>query len=403
MPPRLVLFFKSDGQGWFAPPEGTHLPSSEGITSLEEAKRYWLQHFGGKTIPVKVHEKDKQHRIRVVFSLYNDHAYTDSLDAQGRKLPERVFSQKRSRVMSRLLNVISRPVRKIRSHQKDLLIEGAVNGEHYTVVLAWEHAREFKFISAHFKTAEQVREMLANQSPRKTGNPLHKSATKQRPIHFWMSLRTYEGPSVFRGLAETETQRLSPPQAANIGPESAAPSRNRRVSMPQKSNLGKANPTPAQLQAGNYRKQHIRFQGLEISIENPAGSVRSGVDPGGKPWSIRMRHAYGYILGSRGVDKDHVDCYVGPDADAPTAYVVHQRKAGAWDRFDEDKVMLGFASQQEATRAYLAHYDDPRFLGPVTAMPMDEFKAKIADPGWRGQMLKSLVLFFPMTASRRRP
>lgn len=153
-------------------------------------------------------------------------------------------------------------------------------------------------------------------------------------------------------------------------------------------------PTPAQLRAGNYRKQHIRFQGLEISIENPAGSVRSGVDPGGKPWSIRMRHAYGYLLGSRGVDKDHVDCYVGPDAGAPTAYVVHQRKAGAWDRFDEDKVMLGFASQQEATRAYLAHYDDPRFLGPVTAMPMDEFKAKITDPGRHGADVEKLGTVF---------
>jgi hypothetical protein len=154
------------------------------------------------------------------------------------------------------------------------------------------------------------------------------------------------------------------------------------------------NPSLAQIKAGNYKKKHIRFQGLEISIENPRGSVRSGTDRNGHAWRTRMRWDYGYIRGSKGVDKDHVDCYVGPNADAAIAYVVHQRKAGDWDHFDEDKVMLGFDSEAAAKAAYLAHYDDSRFLGPVTAMPMDEFKRKVLATSERPRMIKTMVLFF---------
>ena len=42
-------------------------------------------------------------------------------------------------------------------------------------------------------------------------------------------------------------------------------------------------PTPAQKEAGNYKKAHIKVQGLDIAIENPTGTERTGVDPNGKP------------------------------------------------------------------------------------------------------------------------
>lgn len=153
--------------------------------------------------------------------------------------------------------------------------------------------------------------------------------------------------------------------------------------------LHKSQPTPAQIEAGNYKKRHIRFQGLAISIENPTGSVRKSVDRDGHEWRTKMVHAYGYIRGSKGVDKDHVDCYIGPNPDARHAYIVHQRKAGQWDRYDEDKVMLGFDTEAQAKTAYLKHYDDPRFLGPVTAMPMDEFKCKVMATANSPKMIKA--------------
>ena len=44
-----------------------------------------------------------------------------------------------------------------------------------------------------------------------------------------------------------------------------------------------ANPTDAQKEAGNYRKGHITLDGYGITIENPKGSTRSGVDASGQP------------------------------------------------------------------------------------------------------------------------
>jgi hypothetical protein len=153
-------------------------------------------------------------------------------------------------------------------------------------------------------------------------------------------------------------------------------------------------PSPAQADAGNYKKQHRRFRGLDISIENPKGSVRKGVDPDGKEWRTKMHHAYGYIRRTEGVDGDHVDVYIGPDEDASNVYIVHQRKAGDWQKYDEDKCMLGFSTKEAARRAYLRQYDDPRFLGPITTMPFDEFKTKVLATFDKPRMIKSARILF---------
>lgn len=125
-------------------------------------------------------------------------------------------------------------------------------------------------------------------------------------------------------------------------------------------------------------QDHTEHQGLPIAIENRKGSVRKGVDKDGKPWRTEMKHPYGYIKGTKGKDGDEVDCYVGPVEDAPVAYVVHQHKADGKGH-DEDKVMLGFASEEDAEKAYLKHYDDPKFLGPISAVPIEKLKALISE------------------------
>ncbi|ATI15646.1 hypothetical protein [Bordetella phage vB_BbrM_PHB04] len=148
-------------------------------------------------------------------------------------------------------------------------------------------------------------------------------------------------------------------------------------------------PTPAQAEAGNYKKPRVKWNGLEIAIENPAGSVREG-----KGWRTKMKYDYGYVCRSEAVDGDEVDVYLGPELEtAPTVYVVHQRKYGEWAKYDEDKCMLGFPSEAAARAAYLEHYDDPRFLGPITAMPVDEFVTKVRATRDKPAMIKALVLF----------
>ena len=122
---------------------------------------------------------------------------------------------------------------------------------------------------------------------------------------------------------------------------------------------------------------HATFQGLPIAIENRVGSVRKGVDKDGKPWRTVMKNPYGYIVGSKGADGEGVDVFLGPDKKAPDAHVVHQHKATG-KGYDEDKVLLGFKDQLAAIKAYLAHYDSKKFLGPVKTVPIEKLKELLA-------------------------
>jgi len=118
---------------------------------------------------------------------------------------------------------------------------------------------------------------------------------------------------------------------------------------------------------------HTEVQGIPIAIENRKGSVRSGTTEDGHEWRTKMKFPYGYIKGTKGADGDPVDVYVGPDKDAPDAYVVHQHKVDGTG-YDEDKVMLGFSSKKDAKEAYLAHYDDPKFLGPIAKVSVERLR-----------------------------
>lgn len=138
-------------------------------------------------------------------------------------------------------------------------------------------------------------------------------------------------------------------------------------------------PTEAQKEAGNYKKGHLTLQGLDIALENPKGSTRSGTDQDGKAWQSTMAHDYGYIKRTLGADGDHVDVFIGDQPDSETVYVVDQvdPKTG---KFDEHKVMMGFADEQAARAGYLANYEKGwKGLGTIKAMPVDEFKVWVKE------------------------
>lgn len=163
----------------------------------------------------------------------------------------------------------------------------------------------------------------------------------------------------------------------------------------------KSQPTQAQAEAGNYKKKHVDWNGLDVSIENEAGSTRSGQNKSGKTWSTKMHYDYGYTKRTEGVDGDHVDVYLGPNKAAEVVYIVHQAKP-ATGEYDEDKCMLGFDSEDEAKAAYLKQYNSPKFLGAISAVPFALFKEKVlSDKGEpivpdakrlvAGERLKSLI------------
>lgn len=143
-------------------------------------------------------------------------------------------------------------------------------------------------------------------------------------------------------------------------------------------------PTEAQKEAGNYKKGHLTLQGLDVALENPKGSTRSGTDRDGKVWQSTMAHDYGYIKRTMGADGDHVDVFIGDKPESNTVYVVDQvdPKTG---KFDEHKVMMGFADEQAARAGYLANYEKGwKGLSAIKAMPVEEFKrwVKEGDTKW---------------------
>ena len=133
-------------------------------------------------------------------------------------------------------------------------------------------------------------------------------------------------------------------------------------------------PTDAQKEAGNYKKGHVRLNGLDISIENPAGSRR-------RPEWPPLKNHYGYFKGSVGADKDHVDVFMterASDPDLPVFVVDQVNRDGS---FDEHKVVLGAADEAGARSTYLANYEKGwTGLGAITQMTQDEFKVWVRDP-----------------------
>jgi len=127
------------------------------------------------------------------------------------------------------------------------------------------------------------------------------------------------------------------------------------------------------------RRGHIIVQGLGIAIENPRGSTRSGVDPTGTPWSVQMKHHYGFIKRTFGADGDGVDCFVGPHPDSDYVGIVNQ-VSPATRAFDEHKVMLGFLDAQDATSAYRANFSQGwQGFHSIASHTMADFKDWLSD------------------------
>lgn len=138
------------------------------------------------------------------------------------------------------------------------------------------------------------------------------------------------------------------------------------------------NPTDKQKEAGNYKKGHVQVGVFDITIEQPKGSVRSGVDANGNKWETTMQNTYGYIRGTEGVDGDHIDVFLSNDIDGWNGrrmFVVDQYNEDG--SFDEHKVMLGFNETDDAEAAYFANYDNDwakKHKTVVTGVNLEDFE-----------------------------
>lgn len=137
-------------------------------------------------------------------------------------------------------------------------------------------------------------------------------------------------------------------------------------------------PTDKQKEAGNYKKGHVQVGTFNVTIENPKGSIRSGIDANGNRWETAMQNTYGYIRGTKGVDGDHIDVFLADDIDGwdgRRVFVIDQYNEDG--TFDEHKVMLGFNDEADAQRAYLSNYEagwaDSRKI-VCTSVNMEDFE-----------------------------
>lgn len=135
-------------------------------------------------------------------------------------------------------------------------------------------------------------------------------------------------------------------------------------------------PSDAQREAGNYKMGHINVNGLDITVEIPKGGARKGVNKKGVAWERILDHHYGYIKRSVGADKENIDVFVNdgtPQDFSGDVYVIDQYHPNG--EFDEHKVMIGYASEEEARTAYLSNYPkDWKGLGKINAMSFEDFK-----------------------------
>jgi hypothetical protein len=137
------------------------------------------------------------------------------------------------------------------------------------------------------------------------------------------------------------------------------------------------NPTPGRKAAGNYRMGHVRFQGLDFTIETPRGAVRRGTTATGHPWASVMPTHYGYIRQTKGADGEHLDAYIGPEPDAPNAWIVDQLDADTGD-FDEHKLFVGYRNMSDVLQTYRAAFGDGKSdarLGAVHRVTVAGLKA----------------------------
>ena len=170
-----------------------------------------------------------------------------------------------------------------------------------------------------------------------------------------------------------------PEPAPEPAPEPLAPEGQSSTPDEIKAAIAEVDPDPsdAKKEAGNYKKGHIKVAGMDIAIENPKGSERSGTDSDGTQWAVTMPASYGYIKRTEGADGDQVDVYIGEDLDAPSAFVVDQVDARTKE-FDEVKAFVGFRSADEVVQTYDAAFNDgrgPERRSAITEVPLDDFRA----------------------------
>lgn len=129
--------------------------------------------------------------------------------------------------------------------------------------------------------------------------------------------------------------------------------------------------------AGDTVHRKTEFQGIPVHIDRPKGFKQHFGEKQGLPtWTRTYKTDYGFIPGTKDKDGEETDVYLGKHPDASHAFVIKQMING---KHDENKIMLGFKTEEQAKRMFLAH-SSPEYkktiIGGITSVPMEEIKER---------------------------
>lgn len=125
-------------------------------------------------------------------------------------------------------------------------------------------------------------------------------------------------------------------------------------------------------------QKHIDFFGIPVCVEIIRGGVKYSTTFHGKPWQRIMHCDYGYFDGVNGADGDYLDCYIGQSYENPEnkVYIVKQMRPDG-SEFDENKIMIGCLSKDEAKDLYMQHAHSPKVFGGIQEITIDQFRKYI--------------------------
>ena len=122
-------------------------------------------------------------------------------------------------------------------------------------------------------------------------------------------------------------------------------------------------------------QKHLDFFGMPVCVEIIAGGVKYSTTHDGKPWQRDMKCDYGYFDGITGEDGEYLDCYIGSEYESHDSkvYVIKQMRPDG-SAFDEDKIIIGCKSQEEAKNLYMKHCHSEKCFGGIKEYTIDQFK-----------------------------
>lgn len=128
-------------------------------------------------------------------------------------------------------------------------------------------------------------------------------------------------------------------------------------------------------------KEKIEIAGVPVWLEWKGGDTREYKGKNGKvSFSKLMKHHYGYIPDTKDADGEEIDVYVGPNRSSKTAWIIKQLKKDG--SFDENKVMMGFGSKDNAKSSYDHHMGGAKErFGGIKEVSVSALKALFGNNG----------------------